>query len=257
MNDRAIVGGVFGVGVDIISHDQAIETIAGWAKNLESRYVCAANAHMTIEARDNIDFMELLNNADMVIPDGMPLVWVLRTLGYRTVRRLRGPDLMLSLCKHASVIDLPVALYGGREGDSGKLVSRLSEMFPGLRISCVISPPFRSITSEENQEYTQRLNESQAGIIFVGIGCPKQEYWMASHKGDIQAVMIGVGAAFDFISGTKSEAPMWMRKIGMEWFYRLISEPRRLWRRYIYTNSRFLLLFAVQLGSVFFKRFIR
>lgn len=228
-------------------YSHATSSVIKWACFGESRYICAANVHMVMEAFDNTAFQAVVNNADLVTPDGMPLVWGLRLLGYKEASRVCGPFLTLHVCKAAACHGLPVALYGGTDESLTIFSDFLRERFPGIHITCAIAPPFRPLTVEEDEAVTRQLVESGARILFVGIGCPKQEYWMAAHKGKIPAVMLGVGAAFDFFSGQVKQAPVWMQQLGLEWLFRLCIDPRRLWKRYLKHNPRFVFYFMIQL----------
>ncbi len=224
--------------------------VLDWAKAGQSRYVCVANVHTAMESYDSAAFRNVTDQADLVVPDGMPLVWASRLLWSRGQQRVYGPDLTLDICARAAQEGTPVALYGGTNETLEALTRRLLDRFPGLQFVCRISPLFRPLTEEEDAAYTRQLVESGARIIFVGIGCPKQERWMAAHKGRIPAVMIGVGAAFDFLSGRVRQAPAWMQRAGLEWLFRLAMEPKRLWWRYFKHNPRFVLLFALQLAGI-------
>lgn len=238
---------IVGMRVDATSYGDVVEQVRRWAQAGESRYVCVANVHMVMEAYDSPDFRKIVNAADLVTPDGMPLVWALRLLGVKNQGRVYGPDLTLHLCAMAAVEGIPVALYGGTPESLRDFSRFLTKQYPGLKIACAIAPPFRPLTPEEDALFTEQLATSGARILFVGIGCPKQERWMADHKGRIPAVMLGVGAAFDFHSGRIKQAPAWMQRVGLEWVFRLIMEPRRLWKRYLKHNPRFVFLFILQL----------
>ena len=182
----------------------------------------------------------------------MPLVWGLRLLGFPNASRVYGPTLTLHVCEAAASNQIPIGLYGGSEESLESFKNFLLDKYPQINISCAISPPFRSLTPEENSDYIDQIVASGARIIFVGIGCPKQEYWMSSNMGRFSGVMIGVGAAFDFHSGRVKQAPPALQQLGLEWAFRLAMEPRRLWKRYVYNNPRFLALFFVQwLASLF------
>ncbi len=238
---------ILGMRVDATSYDDATRRILAWARGGESRYVCVATVHMVMEAHDHPEYQALVNAADLVTPDGMPLVWMLRRLGIPGQSRVYGPDLTLHVCRAAAREGIPVGFYGGHPEVLENLVKNLKAKFPGLRVAYAYSPPFRLLTGEEDRQITREINASGAKILFVGLGCPKQERWMAAHKGMIQAVMIGVGAAFDFHAGRVRQAPRWIQHIGMEWLFRLLMEPRRLWRRYAKHNPRFVLLALAQL----------
>ncbi|MBD2019678.1 WecB/TagA/CpsF family glycosyltransferase, partial [Leptolyngbya sp. FACHB-36] len=187
-------------------------------------------------------------------PDGMPLVWGLRWLGVPRQSRVYGPDLMLGLCQRAAREQIPIYLYGGAPAVLERLRSNLEEWFPGLAIAGTHAPPFRSLTPAEDAADIEQIRASGAAIVFVGLGCPKQERWMAQHHGRLPAVMVGVGAAFDFHSGRVSQAPRWMMARGLEWLYRLLKEPQRLWRRYLIYNPAFICLFGWQLFQNWLQR---
>lgn len=177
----------------------------------------------------------------------MPLVWILRLKGYRNQKRIYGPTLLLHILEAAAHKNVPVGFYGSTPIVLQSLLVRMKERFPNLNIAYSFSPPFNEVTQEEDAKIIDLINASSLRILLVGLGCPKQERWMAQHRGKINAVMIGVGAAFDFHAGAKPQAPNWMQNVGMEWFFRFITEPRRLWRRYLYHNPRFIYLAIMDL----------
>jgi N-acetylglucosaminyldiphosphoundecaprenol N-acetyl-beta-D-mannosaminyltransferase len=238
---------VLGTRVDATSYSATAREVLSLAGRHESRYICVANVHMVMEAVDSRDFREIVNKAELVTPDGMPLVWALRCLGVGHATRVYGPELVLAVCDLAAADGVPIGLYGGHPQVLERLVTTLSHRFPGLTIAFAESPPFRPLTAQEDGDLVERIQSSGARILFVGLGCPKQERWMAAHVGSISAVMLGVGAALDFLTGSKPQAPRWMRESGLEWLFRLLTEPRRLWRRYLIHNPRFMVLFAWQL----------
>lgn len=235
--------------VDVTSYPDAAGRVLSWAAEGLSRYVCAANVHMVMESHDNRAFQNVVNGADLVTPDGVPLVWALKLLGVSDATRVYGPDLTLHVCKAAAEQGIPIGLYGGTPESLEAFVTFLETNYPGIIINCTIAPPFRPLTPEEDERYTTQINTSGVRILFVGIGCPKQEKWMAAHKDKISAVMLGVGAAFDFHTGRVKQAPSWMQSMGLEWFFRLLMEPKRLWKRYFKHNPRFVMLFLRQMIS--------
>jgi N-acetylglucosaminyldiphosphoundecaprenol N-acetyl-beta-D-mannosaminyltransferase len=232
--------------VDATSYADATQRIVAWAAARRSCYVCVANVHMAMEVYDSPQFATVVNQAALVTPDGMPLVWALRLFGAKQATRVYGPTLMLHLCAAAVENNLSIGLYGGTEQSLADFVVFLKSRFPGIQIACQIAPPFRPVTESEAIAYRSTINRSGAQILFVGIGCPKQENWMATELGQINAVMLGVGAAFDFHSGRIKQAPSWMQKVGLEWLFRLVQEPRRLWKRYVYNNPRFIVFLLWQ-----------
>lgn len=225
---------ILGVGVSAINMDMAIETIDQWIIKRQRNYVCITGVHGIIESQSDQRLQQIHNQAGLVTPDGMPLVWVSRLRNYRHVQRVYGPDLMSEVCRKSVSRGHCHFLYGGAPDVPERLGEQLRERFPGIRIVGTYSPPFRNVTLEKDAEAVRRINDSKADIVWIGLSTPKQEYWMAAHLGQLDApVMIGVGAAFDFLAGIKKQAPRWMQRSGLEWFYRLVTEPRRLWRRYL------------------------
>jgi N-acetylglucosaminyldiphosphoundecaprenol N-acetyl-beta-D-mannosaminyltransferase len=237
---------VVSVGISAVDLDAATARILAWAGERAGRYVTLTNVHMVMEAHDAPAFAEVVNGADLVLPDGMPTVWAQRALGRRDASRVPGPALTGRLLAEAARRGIPVALYGGSEEVLAQLVARAEARWPGLRIALAIAPPFRPLTDEEDREDTRRLAASGAGMVLVGLGCPKQERWMAAHVARIPAVLIGVGQAFDILGGARRDAPGWMQAAGLGWLFRLGQEPGRLWRRYLVHNPRFLALLAAQ-----------
>ena len=238
---------VFGTPIDVLTHDKAIQRISGWAASQQSRCVCICNAHSVVTATTDPAFRAAVGTADMATPDGAPVAWMLRRQGALGQQRISGPDLMLAYCAHAAQSGESIYLYGSTPATLASLQHKLLLQWPSLRIAGVDSPPYRALSSAEDAAAVARINRSGAGTVWVSLGCPKQELWMAAHRGRVHAVMVGVGAAFDFHAGTVARAPTWMRNNGLEWLHRLGQEPRRLWKRYLLTNSRFLLLAARQL----------
>lgn len=238
---------IVGQRVDATSYADATARVVAWAANRQSRYLCASNVHMVMHGYDVPAFREVVNAADLITPDGMPLVWGLRALGVESASRVYGPTLALKVCEAAAREGLPVGLYGGTGESLDGFARTLRERCPGLQIACSISPPFRPLTPEEDAAYTAEIADSGARILLVGLGCPKQECWMAAHKEKLPMPMLGVGAAFDFHSGRVRQAPSVLQKCGLEWLFRLVVEPRRLWRRYVLHNPRFVVFFALQL----------
>jgi N-acetylglucosaminyldiphosphoundecaprenol N-acetyl-beta-D-mannosaminyltransferase len=233
---------VIDINVSETSYEAATRQIQSWAQQAESRAVYATSVHGTMEAHDAVEFREILNRADLITPDGMPLVWMLRLKGVRNQQRVYGPTLMLHILAMAAREKIPVGFYGGDPSTLEALIARLSTIFPGLQVCYVFSPPFRPLNEQETEGIRQEIIRSNVRILFVGLGCPRQEQWIDSQRGLIPAVMIGVGAAFDFHAGLKPQAPAWMQKTGLEWFFRLMTEPRRLWKRYLYHIPRFIVL---------------
>jgi len=245
---------ILGMRVDATNYNKATNQVIQWAKNNDSSYVCIANVHMTMEAYNNPKFKKLVNGADMVTPDGMPLVWTLRRLGMKIDDRVYGPTLMLHICEAAEKHGIPIGLYGGSSETIEALKKNLKNKYAKIKIVYSYSPPFRSLTSEEDEQIITDINTSGVKILFVGLGCPKQEYWMNSHQKRFNLVMLGVGAAFDFHAGKIKQAPNWMQRTGLEWLFRLIMEPKRLWKRYLKHNPRFVVLITLQLFKIWKKK---
>lgn len=233
--------------VDATSYDDAARRVVGWAREGRSSYVCVASVHMVMEAFDSSKFRRIVNGAALVTPDGRPLVWALQGMGARGASQVRGTDLTTSVVERAAREGVPIGLYGGTPELLDSFVRVLEERYPGVQVACRIAPPFRPLTPEEDEAVTQEIVASGARVLFVGIGCPKQERWMAEHRGRLPAVMLGVGAAFDFHTGRVRQAPRWMQVTGLEWCFRLMMDPRRLWKRYARHNPRFVGLLLQQL----------
>jgi N-acetylglucosaminyldiphosphoundecaprenol N-acetyl-beta-D-mannosaminyltransferase len=238
---------ILGAQVHRTSYTEACDRIQRLAIAQTSCYIIAANVHVVMTAYWNSTYRQVVNKAALVTPDGMPLVWALRLLGQQNATRVYGPDLMLAWCQRASDVQLSIYLYGGTEAMLQKLQRELRSQFPQLIIAGVYVPPFRELTPSEEAQDIERIDASGANVVFVALGCPKQEYWMARQQGRIHAVMIGVGAAFAFHSGEVKQAPRWIMAVGLEWLYRFAVEPKRLWKRYLINNPAFILLFGVQL----------
>lgn len=238
---------VIGTHVDAIGWAECLERIRVWAVQGESRAVVHCNVHSLVTARREPTFARAVHAADLVAPDGAPVAWCLRRLGFDGQERISGPDLMWKCCELCAQERLPVFLYGGSRETLKRLRLRLTREFPGLHLAGWHSPPFRSMSETEDVRGADAIERSGARIVFVGLGCPKQEQWIAAQRGRISGVMLGVGAAFDFHAGVTPRAPRWMREHGLEWLHRLLQEPRRLWRRYLVTNTLFIAYLAVDL----------
>lgn len=232
--------------VDALSWDEAIGSITQWGAAHQSRYVCICNVHSVVTTTSDVEFKIAVNNADMATPDGYPIAWALRRLGYAGQERINGPDLMMRYLAEAERLGQSVFFYGSTEATLTRLRVALHGKFPRLHLGGTYSPPFRPLSREEDDAIISTINGSGANVVFVGLGCPKQEKWMAEHRGRINAVMIGVGAAFDYHAGVVKRAPVWWQRNGLEWLYRLGSEPRRLFKRYLVTNTLFVVGFLRQ-----------
>lgn len=238
---------ILGMRVDASNYDKAASRIVEWGRRRESRYVCIAAVNNVVEAHKRPEYRELMNQSDFTTSDGMPLVWGLRKLGIPEATRVYGPDLTPVICEHAARAGVGVGFYGGTPEVLDDLVSSLTKRFPALKVTYRWAPPFRPLTDQEEGEFVNAVNESGTGVLLVGLGAPKQEQLMARLRGEIEATMVGVGAAFDFLAGKKRQSPSWMQRAGLEWLFRLVTEPKRLWRRYLLGNPRFAVFFAAQL----------
>ena len=240
--DPRALGHVLGIPVDLVSCGFAAERVCDWAARRASRSVLVANVHMTMEAVDDPGFRDVMERADLVVADGKPLVWALRVLGFGCAHHVRGQDLVLEVCRQAALRGLEVGLFGTTQEVLDAASARLTRQFPGLRVVYTHAPPFGPVGEVEDARAVADCNDSGARILLVSLGCPKQEKWMAAHHGLVDAVMIGAGAAVDMLGGSQPVAPVWMQRSGLEWAFRLSSDPSRLWRRYARHNLRFVAL---------------
>ncbi len=251
-NERA---DILGVAVSSTTLDEAVATMERWIVERSRNYVCVTGVHGVMESRRDERLRRIHNAAGMVTPDGMPLVWLSRLFGNSRTRRVYGPDLMREMTAVSARRGYRQFYYGGAEGLADKLKRSLIRDHPGLEVAGTLSPPFRELTREEDQVVIDAINAARPDIVWVGLSTPKQEFWMAGHLGRIEApVMVGVGAAFDFLAGTKRQAPLWMQHNGLEWLFRLWSEPRRLWRRYAYIVPGFLFLAGREIARRYLSR---
>ncbi len=238
---------ILGVGVSAANIPAALAQFDRWIAAGARHYVCVADVNSIMNGRWNPDFRRLLNAAGMVTSDGMPLVVLARLARGRHVSRVYGPDLLLAACEHGLASGRRHYFFGGADGVAQNLADRLATRFPGLQVAGVESPPFRPLTPQEEEQTVARINASGADFLWVGLGAPKQELWMREFRPRLTTpVMLGVGAAFDFHSGAKPQAPRWLRQAGFEWLFRLLTEPARLWPRYRRVVPGFLLGLAHQ-----------
>jgi N-acetylglucosaminyldiphosphoundecaprenol N-acetyl-beta-D-mannosaminyltransferase len=238
--DAPKTGRVLGFPVTAGTFDGVTSAIYDAAKSGETGYVCVANVHMLTTARHMPSLAEIVEHASFVTSDGMPLVWALKRKGFAGIERVYGPDLTVALCARAEADHVPIYLYGGSETALAAMVAELKRRFPRLRLVGAESPPMLPERPAFDPAVGERIRKTGARLVFVGLGCPKQEHWMAAHVEGIGAMLLGVGAAFDFVGGTVRSAPAWMKRAGLEWLFRLLSEPRRLFKRYLVTNSQFI-----------------
>ena len=246
---------VLGVSVNAIQIPDVVARVGDWIERKErGRFVAATGMHGVMEAFHDSTFREVLNHCDLVVPDGTPLIWLGRLKSHNVTRRVYGPDLMLAFCDRGREKGVRHFFYGGEPGVPEQLARRLTDRFPGLAVAGTNSPPFRPMTLEEDEDVIAKINAAAPDVVWVGISTPKQERWMFTHRDRLNApVLVGVGAAFDIHSGRKRQAPVWMREHGLEWFYRLLQEPRRLWRRYVVLGAEFV--FWVTLDLLGLRRF--
>lgn len=234
---------ILSVGINPVTPRLVAELITKSVTENKHVYICVAAVHLLMECQSDKDLCRGVNNADLVVPDGMPLVWLLRLAGHKYVQRVYGPALMKTMCQEAAHREWRVYLLGGRSGQSDELAHNLQRHYHSLRIVGTRDTPVRPIPEKQNRDIVEEINKSQADIVFVGIGCPEQELWMIRNRIKLSSpVLMGVGAAFDFLSGRIRQAPTWMQQVGLEWLFRFAREPRRLWRRYTLMNAKFLFL---------------
>ncbi|WKA57750.1 WecB/TagA/CpsF family glycosyltransferase [Planococcus shenhongbingii] len=234
-------GYVLDAKISARTFNETLALISQWGQLKAQKYVCVCNTHSLVTGYHNAAFKTVLAHSDLCVPDGMPLVFALRRLGFRKQDRVDGPNLMLALCDEAAKKGYRIFLFGGTEKNLARLEKKLTMDFPGIQISGSLSPPFRDLAEQEEEEIRQYINSKKADFVFVSLGCPKQETWMYRNRESINGVMIGVGAAFDFIVGDIKRPPLFFQKIGLEWLFRLIAEPKRLFKRYAYNNPAFLI----------------
>lgn len=228
------------IPIAALTKSQVLNLIEQWVEEGESRYICLCDVHSLMRAQDDPEHLLALQNADLVLPDGQPLVWTAKLRGIADIERVPGPDLLPLLCERSIRTGWRHYFYGGADGVAQKLADNLQGRFPGLQVAGTTTPPFRPLTKQEDDASIGHMSETQSQIVWIGLGCPKQERWMLDHAGRMPGtIVIGVGAAFDFHCGHVKRAPHWMRDNGLEWLHRLLSEPRRLWRRYLWHAPRF------------------
>jgi N-acetylglucosaminyldiphosphoundecaprenol N-acetyl-beta-D-mannosaminyltransferase len=238
---------ILGVRVSAIDMRAALDTVDRWVRLREQQFVCVTGVHGIMESQRDSRLKEIHNRAGLVTPDGMPLVWISRIMGFKQVARVYGPDLMLAVCERSRAAGYRHFFFGGAPGVAKTLATTLCARFPGIQIAGTFSPSFEPLLPDELEHAQRVINAARADIVWVGLSTPKQEYWMDLALGSVNApVLVGCGAAFDFLSGAKPQAPRWMQHSGLEWAFRLMTEPRRLWRRYLIGNSRFVWLMVLR-----------
>jgi N-acetylglucosaminyldiphosphoundecaprenol N-acetyl-beta-D-mannosaminyltransferase len=232
---------VLGVGISAINMASAVAELTRWVEEGESHYVCVTGVHGVMESQSDTELLRIHNRSGLTTPDGMPMVWAGRRAGAADMSRVYGPDLMLEICARSAANGWTHYFYGGKEGVPELLAAKLEERFSGLKVVGTFSPPFRPLTDKEADAITTAINEADPDFVWVGLSTPKQERWMDANVGKLNApAVLGVGAAFDIHAGLLPQAPAWMQKRGLEWLYRLVKEPRRLWKRYLGNNPRFV-----------------
>jgi len=246
---------VLGVHVDAVQIPQVVEQLERWIQNRnDGRFISVANIHVVMEAQEDASFKKQINSAALCVPDGMPLIWCGRLRGHGLRRRVYGPELMITFCRETASKGYRHFLYGGAPEVTNQLVKQLQRSCPGIQIAGFDSPPFRPLTREEDEEAIRRINDARPDVLWVGLGCPKQERWIHDHRERLAVpAIIAIGQAFDLLSGKKRRAPAWMSENGLEWLFRLLQDPRRLWRRYLVYNTKFLYFFSLERLGV--KRF--
>jgi N-acetylglucosaminyldiphosphoundecaprenol N-acetyl-beta-D-mannosaminyltransferase len=239
---------ILGVGVHTIRMADAVDAMACWIENRTKTQVVVCPIYTLMLCQHDAELHHILDLAHLVTPDGMPLVFLGRLMGHRPIERVYGPDLLLAFSQRAAQAGYRYFLYGGAEGVADRVASFLLRQYPGLRIAGTYSPPYRELSDAETAKVQQLINAARPDVIWVGLGSPKQDKWIARNRSGMSApIMIGVGAAFDLIGGRIAQAPRWMQRSGLEWLFRLMTEPRRLWRRYLIYNPLFLIQISLQL----------
>lgn len=232
---------ILGVAISAIDLNQAVQQVQAWIESGTREYINVCTSHTVMECYRNPHLQRLVNGSGMATPDGMPLVWLSRIYGYDRADRVYGPDLMLALCECSVDAGYRHFFYGGAPGVADELAANLSNRFPGLQVAGTYSPPFRAADAPEEAEVLERINAARPHIVWVGLGTPKQDFWIARHRPLLDApVLVAVGAAFDFHAGRLAQAPRWMQRSGLEWLFRMLQEPRRLTPRYMVNNPLFI-----------------
>ncbi len=238
---------VLGVRVSAINMERAIALADRWISSGDTGYVCVTGVHGVMEAQSDVDFRSVLNHAFVNTPDGMPMSWVGRLQGFKDMRRVYGPDFMIEMCRLSTSRGYRHFFYGGNEGVAQLLSQQLVKRFPELRVAGVYTPPFRPLNDDEERELFALIDQSKPDIMWVGLSTPKQEKFMAGYIDRLKVpLLVGVGAAFDIHTGRIQDAPRWMKLSGMQWLHRLLQEPKRLWRRYLLNNPKFIFRIALQ-----------
>ncbi|MGU8897260.1 WecB/TagA/CpsF family glycosyltransferase [Clostridium perfringens] len=237
---------ILGVNIAVINMNETILYIEKNLEQLKGNYICVSNVHTTVMSYENEFYRNIQNSAAIALPDGSPLSVVSKIRGFKEAERVTGPDLMEELFRVSNEKGYKHYFYGSTKETLEKLKENLIRKFPNLKISGMYSPPFRKLTSEEDEKIIDEINQSNVDFLWIGLGAPKQEIWMYEHKDKIKALMIGVGAAFDYHSGNIKRASIWMQRYSLEWLYRLFQDPKRLFKRYLRTNFKFIALIILE-----------
>ena|SRR3990167_6120921 len=246
---------ILGVHISVVDIPKACAYIEDCIARKQKTYVCIAPVSTVVDCQEDLEYRKIINAAGMTTPDGIPLVWLGKLRGEKTIERTYGPDLMEALCNLSQQRGYRHYFLGGTREKNSLLTEKLKARFLKLEISGSYAPPVRSSGEIEEDQVLEQINKARPDVLWVGLGSPKQDYWMRNHRGKLDApVMIGVGAAFDFMAGTKRQAPVWMRRCGLEWFFRLCSEPRRLWKRYLIGNTKFIYYLLRDQYEIQFKK---
>ena len=245
---------IVSLDVDNIGFSEGLDKVMDLAAQKTPAYICFASVHMTIEAYKSSRFSEKVNAANILFSDGKPVALACNLLHHKKQERISGPDFTPAILKRANEKKLSVFIYGCTERVIAACKEKIGIEFPNVNVAGAISPPFRKISDEELKDHIETINASGAHLVFVALGCPKQEEWVANNSGKIKAVLLAVGAAIPFFAGSEKRAPEWMQNMALEWFYRLMQQPRRLFRRYLYTNSYFLFLLSREWIKTKFKK---
>ena len=228
--------------INVTNMSDTIKYIGEHLDDLRGKYICVSNVHTTVMSYENEEYRKIQNSAAMALPDGAPLSSYSRRKGYKQAQRVTGPDLMLELFAISKEKGYRHYFYGATEETLQSMREVLERDYPGIEIAGMYAPPFRALTSQEDAQIVAKINESKPDFIWIGLGAPKQEEWMYQHMGQLQGVLIGVGAGFDYLAGYIKRAPRWMQRMSLEWLYRLLQDPKRLWRRYFTSNVKFICL---------------
>ncbi len=228
--------------INVTNMSDTIKYIGGHLDDLRGKYICVSNVHTTVMSYENEEYRKIQNSAAMALPDGAPLSSYSRRKGYKQAQRVTGPDLMLELFAISKEKGYRHYFYGATEETLQSMKEVLERDYPGIQIAGMYAPPFRALTPQEDAQIVAKINEARPDFIWIGLGAPKQEEWMYQHMGQLQGVLIGVGAGFDYLAGYIKRAPRWMQRMSLEWLYRLLQDPKRLWRRYFTSNVKFICL---------------